>query len=310
MEAWPAGDESLLDWFREGHAALVDALSRAPDDLSCWTFLAAPSPRAFWARRQAHETAIHRADAQSPTASMTPSDTDLAADGVDELLFRFMARPRRLALDRDRSFGTGRARRRPPVAGQAGSERLRGLLAGDAGQGSGCRPARRPKGSRTQTAWSRRRPPTCTTCCGTGGTPRGSTSGATMRSSGSGGNTPGWCGVETTVRRSRSAGDGRRSRRSPVYSVQASGAARGCCCVFERNPGAWRRRMQSRWRAPSWSLCRMPCSGLSWTTDTGCCPTSPARCGCTTSGSCPGDRVLVELSPYDLTRGRIVYRYR
>ena len=24
----------------------------------------------------------------------------------------------------------------------------------------------------------------------------------------------------------------------------------------------------------------------------------------------PGDRVLVELSPYDLTRGRILYRYR
>ena len=24
----------------------------------------------------------------------------------------------------------------------------------------------------------------------------------------------------------------------------------------------------------------------------------------------PGDRVLVELSPYDLERGRIVYRYR
>jgi translation initiation factor IF-1 len=24
----------------------------------------------------------------------------------------------------------------------------------------------------------------------------------------------------------------------------------------------------------------------------------------------PGDRVKVEISPYDLTRGRIVYRYR
>jgi len=24
----------------------------------------------------------------------------------------------------------------------------------------------------------------------------------------------------------------------------------------------------------------------------------------------PGDKVLVELSPYDLTRGRVVYRYR
>lgn len=37
--------------------------------VDCWTFLDAPSPLAFWARRQAHETAIHRADAQ------------LAADG-------------------------------------------------------------------------------------------------------------------------------------------------------------------------------------------------------------------------------------
>jgi len=24
----------------------------------------------------------------------------------------------------------------------------------------------------------------------------------------------------------------------------------------------------------------------------------------------PGDKVLIELSPYDLTRGRIVYRYK
>ena len=24
----------------------------------------------------------------------------------------------------------------------------------------------------------------------------------------------------------------------------------------------------------------------------------------------PGDRVLIELSPYDLTRGRVVYRYK
>jgi translation initiation factor IF-1 len=27
-------------------------------------------------------------------------------------------------------------------------------------------------------------------------------------------------------------------------------------------------------------------------------------------GILPGDKVLVELSPYDLTRGRIVYRYK
>src|SRR5262245_1961551 len=100
METWPDGDGALVGWYREGHAALVVALDRAPDDLACWTFLAAPSPRAFWARRQAHETAIHRADAQSPTGSIDPSALDLAADGVDELLFRFMARGRSLDLDR------------------------------------------------------------------------------------------------------------------------------------------------------------------------------------------------------------------
>ena len=37
---------------------------RRPTTCECWTFLPAPSPRAMWARRQAHETAIHRVDAQ------------------------------------------------------------------------------------------------------------------------------------------------------------------------------------------------------------------------------------------------------
>jgi len=43
-------------------------LASAPPDLDCLTFLAAPSPLAMWARRQAHETAIHRVDAESPAA--------------------------------------------------------------------------------------------------------------------------------------------------------------------------------------------------------------------------------------------------
>ena len=34
------------------------------------------------------------------------------------------------------------------------------------------------------------------------------------------------------------------------------------------------------------------------------------RCGVTASASCPGDKIKVELSAYDLNRGRIVYRYR
>jgi len=88
------GDDELTGWFREGHAALVRALSQAPPDLDCWAFLAAPSPLAFWARRQAHETAIHRADAEQAAgrASASVFEPAFAADGVDELIMGFLAR--------------------------------------------------------------------------------------------------------------------------------------------------------------------------------------------------------------------------
>jgi uncharacterized protein (TIGR03083 family) len=85
-------DGALVDWFREGHAALVETLATAPDDLRCWTFMPAPSPLQFWARRQAHETAIHRVDAESAAGSVSGSDADFAADGVDELLTGFLPR--------------------------------------------------------------------------------------------------------------------------------------------------------------------------------------------------------------------------
>ncbi|MFI9325111.1 maleylpyruvate isomerase family mycothiol-dependent enzyme [Kitasatospora aureofaciens] len=88
-------DAALLDWFREGHAALVTTLSEAPADLECWSFLPAPSPLAFWARRQAHETAVHRFDADAAAGSPGPAvDPAFALDGIDELLRGFMARGR------------------------------------------------------------------------------------------------------------------------------------------------------------------------------------------------------------------------
>lgn len=98
--AEPPHDDELFDWLRAGHAALVEALQSAPDDLECWAFLPAPSPRAFWARRQAHEAAIHRADADAAAGVATTYDAAFAADGVDELLLGFFARPRgRLVSD-------------------------------------------------------------------------------------------------------------------------------------------------------------------------------------------------------------------
>ncbi|MFE6891221.1 maleylpyruvate isomerase family mycothiol-dependent enzyme [Streptomyces sp. NPDC057694] len=92
------GDE-LLDWYREGHHRLVDTLAKAPLDLECFAFLPAPSPLAFWARRQAHETTVHRVDAESalerPSGDASDSITgEFAADGIDELLTGFHARAR------------------------------------------------------------------------------------------------------------------------------------------------------------------------------------------------------------------------
>jgi len=86
-------DDQLLEWFRQGHVSLVRTLETADPSTECWTFLPAPSPVAFWARRQAHETGIHRADAESPAGwgGMTQFPPEFAVDGIEEMLFGFLA---------------------------------------------------------------------------------------------------------------------------------------------------------------------------------------------------------------------------
>ena len=84
-----ADDTRLLAWFRDGHVALVQTLATADPAVECATFIAAPSPLAFWARRQAHETAIHRADAESAAGATPEYEADFAADGIDELIMGF-----------------------------------------------------------------------------------------------------------------------------------------------------------------------------------------------------------------------------
>jgi uncharacterized protein (TIGR03083 family) len=86
-------DAALIDWFRRGLGRVLRTLESADPRIVCWTFLSAPSPLAFWARRQAHETGIHRADAESPGGAITPFPADFAADGIEEMLFGFLARP-------------------------------------------------------------------------------------------------------------------------------------------------------------------------------------------------------------------------
>jgi uncharacterized protein (TIGR03083 family) len=84
----------LVDWFAAGHAALVRTMAAADPAADFFSFLPAPSPLAFWARRQAHETGIHRADVEGAGGPVTPFPADVAVDGIEEVLLGFGARPR------------------------------------------------------------------------------------------------------------------------------------------------------------------------------------------------------------------------
>ena len=70
---------------------LTEAIRAAGTD-QVWAF-GSLAPATFWARRQAHETMVHRADAELTAGLPVVLDPELAADAVDEWL-TLMAGPR------------------------------------------------------------------------------------------------------------------------------------------------------------------------------------------------------------------------
>lgn len=101
FEAEGRASGDLAGWLQQGALEVAGAVTQAPADLVAPVFLHdAPAPRAFWARRQCHETTIHAVDALSaslgrpPRADETWIDPVVALDGVDELLGGFLSRPR------------------------------------------------------------------------------------------------------------------------------------------------------------------------------------------------------------------------
>jgi len=80
----PDGDpgalvEELLD-------DLVHQLTEVDADTPVWNWSPQPDVASFWARRMAHESAVHRFDAQRAHGVAQPIDGELATDGIDELL--------------------------------------------------------------------------------------------------------------------------------------------------------------------------------------------------------------------------------
>jgi uncharacterized protein (TIGR03083 family) len=92
--AAPSSDR-LVDWFEEGAADLAETLEGADPAMPVWTFHQPDQTVAFWRRRMALETAVHRADAQAAHGQLAPvTPAGLARDGIDEVLDVMLARLR------------------------------------------------------------------------------------------------------------------------------------------------------------------------------------------------------------------------
>lgn len=81
---YPATVAERAAWISAGAARVIAAI-KAADDEPVWTF-GRLAPASFWARRQAHETAMHRVDAQLTVGRTVALDPALATDGIDEWL--------------------------------------------------------------------------------------------------------------------------------------------------------------------------------------------------------------------------------
>lgn len=87
----PAGTD-VIAYVTDALDDLVAALTSADSDTPVWNFSTQPQTATFWARRMAHESAVHRYDAQRAHGVAQPVDADLARDGLDEMIDVLLAR--------------------------------------------------------------------------------------------------------------------------------------------------------------------------------------------------------------------------
>jgi uncharacterized protein (TIGR03083 family) len=89
----PEDVSRLAQYVHVGLTDLIRTLTETPADRPAWNMAGQPPTASFWHRRMAHETAVHRVDAQLAAGeSVHPIDPLHAIDGVDEFLTLFQAR--------------------------------------------------------------------------------------------------------------------------------------------------------------------------------------------------------------------------
>lgn len=82
----PPEDVDAIAWCSDALEELVDALASTEPGAPAWNWSVATDTAAFWARRMAHESAVHRWDAQHAHGVAAPIAADLASDAVTELV--------------------------------------------------------------------------------------------------------------------------------------------------------------------------------------------------------------------------------
>lgn len=97
MEKPPTDPALSAEFVRSGAATLDGLLAERDVESPCWNFLNEPAFARFWFRRQCHETAVHRHDAELAVdaAALPTIPPALAVDGIDE--YFVMVRERLLA---------------------------------------------------------------------------------------------------------------------------------------------------------------------------------------------------------------------
>jgi uncharacterized protein (TIGR03083 family) len=92
-DPWPPerGDELTIPYLRNALDALLIELSNRDEHEYADTWWWDERTVGFWGRRMAHEAAIHRVDVEHAHDDVRPIDDELALDGVDEVLRRFLA---------------------------------------------------------------------------------------------------------------------------------------------------------------------------------------------------------------------------
>ncbi len=88
----PGPDEpaDYPDWLVEGAEVMCRKLAALEPTATVWNFSGTALTSAFWKRRQALETAVHRWDAEAAVGPAEAIDPALAVEGIDEIFTVFV----------------------------------------------------------------------------------------------------------------------------------------------------------------------------------------------------------------------------